>query len=129
MIKLIALSVTLSVFFTVEGSLTPNSNLFRRDLFREPRLHTPVPTNVVLNTITQRLDNFNPMNHADWEQRYYSNDEFFLAGGPIFVLLAGEQDITPYRLTNSLIADIAAELNGHVFYLEHRFYGQSRPTK
>lgn len=42
---------------------------------------------------------------------------------------AGEWDITPYRLTTSLMADLASELNGNIFYLEHRFYGQSRPTK
>lgn len=129
MSKLIALNVLLCIFFTVEASLIPNSKLFRRDPFPEPKSDTPVPSNVVLNTITQRLDNFNPTNAATWEQQYYSNDEFYQPGGPIFVFLAGEWAITPYRLTESLMAQLADELDGLILYLEHRFYGQSRPTK
>lgn len=56
------------------------------------------------------------------------NGEFFQPGGPIFLFLGGEWEITPYRLTNSLMADLASELYGYIFYLEHRYYGQSFPT-
>lgn len=127
MIKLIVF-VTLVSCLTVDGS-SLFRKFFRGDPFPEPKSdNNPVPSNVVLHTITQRLDNFDPTNEATWEQRFYSNDQFYQPGGPLFVFLAGEWDITPYRMTNSLMADLAEELNGNIFYLEHRYYGESRPT-
>lgn len=129
MVKLIAFSITLALLLVVEGSFIPIPSLFRRDPFPEPKADTPVPSNVVLHTITQQLDNFNPANEITWEQRYYSNNEFYQPGGPLFVFLAGEWAITPYRLTESLMAQLADQLNGSIFYLEHRYYGESRPTK
>ncbi len=53
---------------------------------------------------------------------------FFCIKSYSIFIITGEWDITPYRLTNSLMAQLASELNGNIFYLEHRFYGQSRPT-
>ncbi|KAG4068454.1 hypothetical protein HA402_004794 [Bradysia odoriphaga] len=128
MVKFAVLGLILAFALLAEGSFLPIRHLFRGDPFPEPKSHEPVPSNVQLNNITQRLDNFDPLNEATWEQRFYSNNEFYQPGGPIFVFLAGEWEITPYRLTNSLMADIASELNGNIFYLEHRYYGQSRPT-
>lgn len=56
------------------------------------------------------------------------NDEFYTPGSPLFVFLGGEWIITPYRLTNSLMYDMADDLNAAIFYLEHRYYGESRPV-
>lgn len=99
---------------------------------REPFPNTPVdykaPTNVTLQTIVQRLDNFDPANTEIWGQRFFMNDEFYQPGGPFFVFLGGEWIITEYRMTNSLMWDMSDELNAAIFYLEHRFYGLSRPV-
>lgn len=86
------------------------------------------PSNVTLQTIVQRLDNFDPSNTDIWGQRFFMNDEFYTPGSPFFVFLGGEWIITEYRLTNSLMYDMAEDLNAAIFYLEHRFYGLSRPT-
>ncbi|KAJ6628026.1 putative serine protease F56F10.1 [Pseudolycoriella hygida] len=128
MAKFTGVVAMLTFVLLVEGTFLPIPGLFRGDPFPEPKSNTPIPSNVQLNTIVQRVDNFDPINSETWEQRFYSNNEFYQPGGPIFVFLAGEWDITPYRLTTSLMADIASDLNGNIFYLEHRFYGQSRPT-
>lgn len=89
MVKFLVLSTILTFGLLVEGFL-PIPGLFRGDPFPEPKLPTPIPSNVQLNNITQRVDNFDPINDATWEQRYYSNDQFYQPGGPIFVFLAGE---------------------------------------
>lgn len=98
---------------------------------REPN---PAPTNVavplttVLDTIEQRVDNFDPQNLATYQQRFYMNGENYIAGGPLFVFLGGEWEITPWRLSESLMLDMAREHGGYMFYLEHRYYGGSHPT-
>lgn len=102
--------------------------LNRRDPFPEPD-NAPSPRNVEESWVTQKLDNFDPTNDATWQQRYLMNGEHFYEGGCIFVFLAGEWTLTPYRLENSLMNDMAREFNCYMFYLEHRFYGQSRPTE
>lgn len=88
----------------------------------------PESRSIVLNRIRQRVDNFNPQNTDTFEQRYLMNGEHFQPGGPLFVVLGGEWQITPLRLQNNSIETIASELFGYVFYLEHRFYGASIPT-
>lgn len=99
---------------------------------REPFPNTPVdykaPTNVSLQALVQRLDNFDPANTDIWGQRFFMNDEFYEPGGPFFVFLGGEWTITEYRMTNSLMWDMSDELNAAIFYLEHRYYGLSRPV-
>lgn len=102
--------------------------LSRRDPFPEPENPPPGTSNIVEDWITQRLDNFDPTNDDTWEQRYLMTAEHFQSGGCIFLFLAGEWTLTEYRLENSLMAEMAADFNCYMFYLEHRFYGQSRPT-
>lgn len=57
-----------------------------------------------------------------------SNDEHFQAGGPIFIFVGGEWDISPGWIQGGHTYDMAAERNGYLFYTEHRYYGISRPT-
>lgn len=104
--------------------------LKRRDPFPEPKYPLPptVRANIQLYNITQRVDNFDPQNLDTWQQRYYSNNYYYVPGRPIFLFIGGEWEITDYRMTNSLMYDMAAGLNANVLYLEHRFYGGSRPT-
>lgn len=127
MAKLIFVAILIAMAVMTEG-LSWKQIMSRRDPFPEPE-NPPAPRATVENNVTQRLDNFDPNNRATFEQRYYMNGEFFQPGGAIFVFLAGEWEITPYRLEYSLMNDLARELRGYMFYLEHRFYGQSRPTE
>lgn len=131
MVKLIFAAALLAIAFAAptEKIRVPFHKLLApRDPFPTTKYETPIPLNVSLETIEQRLDNFDPSNLAVWEQRYYVNNEYYTPGSPIFLFLAGEWTITPYRLTYSLMHDIASEINGGLYYLEHRYYGESRPT-
>lgn len=56
------------------------------------------------------------------------NDEFFKPGGPIMIDIGGEWEITAGWLRGGLWHDIAKELNGQMYYTEHRYYGKSLPT-
>lgn len=79
--------------------------------------------------IEQSLDHFNPQDERRWMMRYYENDIYFQTGGPIFIYLGGEWQISPGSITQgSLIVEMAQENEGILFYTEHRYYGLSRPT-
>lgn len=123
MIKLIIAAAMVAVAFAApaEKIRVPFYKLLApRDPFPEPKVDVPIPTQVSLESIVQRLDNFNPSNLEIWGQRYYVNNAYYTPGSPIFLFLAGEWTITPYRLTNSLMHDIASQVNGSIYYLEHR---------
>lgn len=79
--------------------------------------------------IEQRLDNFNPQDHRMWRMRYLENREHYEPGGPIFIYVGGEWTIGSGSISEgSHIYDLAKELNGIIYYTEHRYYGQSHPT-
>lgn len=61
--------------------------------------------------------------------RYFSNSEHYVPGGPIFIYVGGEWEISYGWVTGGHIYDMAKELNGFVFYTEHRYYGKSYPTR
>ncbi|KAJ6641397.1 Thymus-specific serine protease [Pseudolycoriella hygida] len=129
--KLLIFVATLTIAFAapLEKTKVPFFKLLApRDPFPTDIYPRPIPQNISLETIEQRLDNFDPSNLAVWEQRYYVNTNYYEPGSPIFLFLAGEWTITPYRLSYSLMHDIASEINGSLYYLEHRYYGESRPT-
>lgn len=100
------------------------------------------------NEIKQFVDNFDLQNHDTYKmvrknsklikeqsnrindlQRFISNDEFFQPDGPIFIFLGGEWDISVDFVVDGHMHDMAKELNGQMFYTEHRYYGTSHPTK
>lgn len=79
--------------------------------------------------IEQPVDHFNPQDDRVWQMRYLENDVFFTAGGPIFIYVGGEWTISSGSISSgSHIYDLAKELNGTLFYTEHRYYGNSHPT-
>ncbi|GAB0098737.1 Peptidase S28 [Sergentomyia squamirostris] len=103
---------------------------FLEKLYRPPPPPTPKshPRVVSEGWIEQLLDNFDEGNNATWLMRYLANDEFYQPGGPIFIFVGGEWEIDPGFIIGGHTYDMARELNGYLFYTEHRFYGQSRPT-
>lgn len=131
MIKIFIIAAILATALAapVEKRRIPIHQLLgRRDPFPEPKTPPPMPKNTTLLTVEQRVDNFNPANRDTWLQRYYMNNEFYEPGSPIFLFLGGEWAITPYRMNYSLMHDMADDLNANILYLEHRYYGESRPT-
>jgi hypothetical protein len=61
-------------------------------------------------------------------QRYYENAEFYKPGGPLFIFVGGEWEISPGFILGGHMYDMAKEQGGYQFYTEHRYYGKSYPT-
>uniref|UniRef100_A0A182NQQ2 Serine protease K12H4.7 n=1 Tax=Anopheles dirus TaxID=7168 RepID=A0A182NQQ2_9DIPT len=83
---------------------------------------------VTTKYIMQRLDHFDPQNVNTWSMRYMENGEFYEEGGPLFIYVGGEWEISAGSISRGHVYDMASELKGYLFYTEHRFYGQSHPT-
>lgn len=126
------LLLALCVFSVALAATDRNNSFLRRSLLhREPPPPEPANPNrrlVLSRTITQKLDHFDDANTATWEMRYFSNDEHYVPGGPIFIYIGGEWTISYGSILGGHIYDMAKEMNGHLFYTEHRYYGQSHPT-
>lgn len=76
----------------------------------------------------QRLDHFQPTDDTEWSQRYFVNSEFFKPGGPVFLYIGGEGELSPWELHEGHMAEMGEKLHALMFALEHRFYGASHPT-
>lgn len=60
-------------------------------------------------------------------QRYYQISKHYKKGGPIFLMVGGQQLLTEASFHYSLIHDTAEMHDGYFVYLEHRYYGHSLP--
>lgn len=118
------------VFINFTDALHGFSENFGVNLHREP-FYTSVKRSSRVETkwIEQKLDNFNPNDTRTWQMRYLENREHFKAGGPIFIYVGGEWTISPGAISGGHWYDMAKELNGMLYYTEHRYYGQSHPTE
>lgn len=93
------------------------------------RVYNPSPKAVQEKWIEQRLDHFNPQDNRRWLMRYLENNIHYREGGPIFIYVGGEWTISAGSISaGSHIYDLARDLNGTLFYTEHRYYGRSYPT-
>lgn len=52
-----------------------------------------------------------------------------MEGGPIFIYLGGEWQISAGSLMTGQIFDMAEQHGGMMYYTEHRYYGYSYPTE
>lgn len=79
---------------------------------------------------TQRLDHFDDSNTNTWQQRYFCNDSFYTKeGGPVFLMIGGEGAASPVWMVKGMWMEYAVEFGALTFMLEHRFYGESHPTR
>ncbi|CAO4371822.1 unnamed protein product [Caenorhabditis nigoni] len=85
---------------------------------------------VVSTTFTQTLDHFDSSNMKTFQQRYYHNNQWYKDGGPIFLMLGGEGPESSYWVSypGLEITNLAAKQGAWVFDIEHRFYGETKPT-
>ncbi|KAI0048182.1 peptidase S28 [Auriscalpium vulgare] len=97
------------------------------------RLHSQsgeeLPPVDTVYTFDQLIDHNNP-GLGTFQQRYWSNWEFYQPGGVIVFNTPGESNAEGYMpfLTNdSINGQIAQAHNGATVMLEHRFYGFSNP--
>lgn len=91
---------------------------------------------VEAGSFAQSLDHFSAMERRTWTQHYVKSGPFSEAGGeaggeagPVVILLGGHEPVTPHTLADSHALEIAQQLKGVAFALEHRFFGASIPTE
>ncbi|KOB71909.1 putative serine protease K12H4.7 [Operophtera brumata] len=98
-------------------------------------LHTrePVPppvtsrNNPTEHWLNVRVNHFDASNTDTFPMRFYYNDEF---GGPnVVILVGGEWSISAAWTQAGLAHELAGLVGAGVFYTEHRYYGQTRPSK
>ena len=77
----------------------------------------------------QVLDHFNPVDDKTWSQRYWESWDNYDEGGPVFIMIAGEAEEDPGWLDYGAWYKWAKENGAAMFILEHRYYGQCRPTE
>ncbi|KAL5290289.1 hypothetical protein ACFFRR_009935 [Megaselia abdita] len=133
MMKAVVVFAVLLAVVLADGSSSHFRKTFNR-LHQEP---PPPPVSpglgraakVETKWITQKLDHYDKNNDKTWQMRYLSNEEHFKAGGPIFIFVGGEWEVSNGYLIGGHMYDMAKEHNGSMFYTEHRYYGKSQPTE
>jgi pimeloyl-ACP methyl ester carboxylesterase len=76
----------------------------------------------------QWLDHFNPDGFETFDQSVWINEEFYLPGGPVFLYITTKNDDYRFWTEYSHITNIAQQLNGVIYALEPRYFGQNQPT-
>ncbi|KAH7141293.1 serine carboxypeptidase S28-domain-containing protein [Dactylonectria estremocensis] len=85
---------------------------------------------------TMPVDHFDQGNDATYDNRFFVNDTYYKAGGPVILFDFGEGGVSPssaadflaeYSMVSAPVR-LAEELGGLVIGWEHRYYGYSRPV-
>lgn len=77
---------------------------------------------------TQRINHFDPQDLRTFQLRYWINNAYFKAGGPVFLMLGGESTADPIWISaNVSWVTWAQQLGALLVMTEHRFYGLSQP--
>ncbi|KAJ0170644.1 hypothetical protein K1T71_014015 [Dendrolimus kikuchii] len=97
-------------------------------------LEPPPPEGVSRNVpverwLNVRRNHFMAADTQTFPMRFYYNNEFSSQGqGDIVIFVGGEWAISPGWVQAGLAYELASSLNAALFYTEHRYYGQTRPT-
>ena len=86
-------------------------------------------------TIEIPIDHFNPSDKRVYSNRYWMNDTYYEAGGPVFMYDNGEAGVVDAQVEEDLGEDgvifapveLARKYHGIALIWEHRFYGSSLP--
>ncbi|XP_048258304.1 putative serine protease K12H4.7 [Haliotis rufescens] len=116
------------VVVCIQGSVDPLPR--RVDDVHKSAEDAPSPS---LSTVTERwfqqkLDHFSVTDNRQWKQRYYINDKFYKPGGPAFLYIGPELALPAIYAEEGAWLEYAQTYHAIGFALEHRYYGQSRPT-
>ncbi|CRK88566.1 CLUMA_CG002205, isoform A [Clunio marinus] len=79
--------------------------------------------------IELRTDHFNPLSTSRFDARYLENSEHYQSGGPIFIYISDSEEVDSQFILSGAMWEIARDVGGHLFALEHRYYGESLPTE
>lgn len=76
-----------------------------------------------------RVDNFDPLNLARYDQRYCVNDTWSSSSNsPVFLFLGGEAPVEFFNFQQVTFYEMAQQYGALAISLEHRYYGLSQPT-
>lgn len=118
-----------NIFYFSVVSLQAHDNYFKESWkYLEPPLASVRGEIVKTKWIEQRVNNFDLNDESTWQMRYMENDFFLKENGTIFIFVGGEIEIVEGWLLGGYLRDMAVMLEGAMFYVEHRYYGESRPT-
>lgn len=93
------------------------------------------------NWFDQQLDHFssstndNVHSSSIWKQRYFVNEAFYISNNynrqtsPIFLMISGESEASRKWMHQGAWIHYAEQFGALCFQVEHRFYGQSHPTR
>ncbi|XP_063370334.1 putative serine protease K12H4.7 [Cydia amplana] len=95
-------------------------------------LEPPAPSRVSRNDpvegwLTVRLNHFKASFNDTFRMRYYYNDEF-AENNNIVIFVGGEWAIHPGWTQGGLAYELAELTKAALFYTEHRYYGNTRPS-
>lgn len=95
---------------------------------RPPPLDKASPTPPPEQWFIQPLDHFRPSDGRVWKQRYWINWRHYTPGGPALLMIGGEGKANPAWMEAGSWVKYAQDNGAAMLMLEHRFYGNSRPT-
>lgn len=95
---------------------------------------TPVKKTKSELSFKQVLDHFDRTNDETFSQRYFVNSTFFDGSGPVFLCVGGEGPALDASVLVSSVhcndmVELAPKARALMFALEHRYYGESMPSK
>lgn len=92
--------------------------------------HPGMP-NVSQYWYTQTIDHFSwaptPTGERTFQQRFMMNREHWEKGGPIFFYTGNEANVEMYVNSTGLMWENAEEFGAALVWIEHRYYGESKP--
>lgn len=132
---LAALVALLSVFSGV-GALDIPRSLWGQNILADSSacsttFNTPraADSEIIIESITQRVDNFDLQNNATFQQRFHAKRTDFLTNGPIYlIIIDGNLESFTYIWDRLLLAMAARSEGGLMVAVEARYYGESYPT-
>ena len=77
----------------------------------------------------QDLDHFQSpgLDEVQVSQRYWVNDDYWDASGPVFLYLCGEYECSASLTGSQYPLEVAQQLHALFISVEHRYYGSSQP--
>ncbi|XP_066140966.1 putative serine protease K12H4.7 [Euwallacea fornicatus] len=115
----------------VQAENIPLFDLTRLRLLDPPEAAS-VGIKIIANqSFNQKIDHFNPTDTRVWKQRYHINEDYYNENSKshVFLMLGGEWEATTNWMSSGAWIKSAKEYGALLFYLEHRYYGQSHPFK
>ncbi|EOA18671.1 hypothetical protein CARUB_v10007247mg [Capsella rubella] len=123
-------------FFTVvaDAKYPPGGSyhlLSLRQNMKISKSKAELPFHFQTHYFPQNLDHFSfqPESYRIFHQKYLISSHFWRKGGPIFVYTGNEGDIEWFASNTGFMLDIAPKFEALLVFIEHRFYGESKPPR